>query len=63
MPVFCSVSHTLVVRSFHQCHWDEVREYLQAIPWQVTDIYDDVNDMWHFLNSRMPKYICSTSSC
>ena len=51
IPICRSVSHTSMVRSFRQCQWDEVREYLQVVPWQVMDIYDDVNDMWHFFSS------------
>ena len=51
VPICHSIPHAMMVRSFRQCHWDEVREHLQAIPWQVMDIYDVVNDMRNFFNS------------
>ena len=46
VPVCRSVPHALMIRSFRWCHWDEVWEHLQAVPWQMMDILDDVNDMW-----------------
>jgi len=49
VPVTHPVSHTLTVRSFQCCPWNEVREYLRAVPWKMMDIYDSVNDMWSFI--------------
>lgn len=51
VPVICPVSHALTVCSFRHCPWDKVREHLQAVPWQVMDIYDSVDDMWSFISS------------
>ena len=42
------VEHTLTVRSFRKCPWDELQNSLRAVPWQVMDIYDNVDDMWSF---------------
>ena len=42
------VEYTLRVLSFRKCPWDEVRCSLCIVPWQVMDIYDNVDDMWSF---------------
>ena len=51
VPVIRPISHTLTVRSFRHCPWNKVREHLHAVPWQVMDIFDSVDDMWSFINS------------
>ena len=40
--------HYVSIRSFRKCSRDEVRLSLSTAPWHMMDIYDDVNDMWHF---------------
>ena len=48
IPVNRSTKCSVTVRSFRKCPWNEVRESLHTAPWQVMDIYDDVNEMWEF---------------
>ena len=51
IPVSRSTKHSVTVRSFRKCLWNDVRESLQTAPWQVMDIYDDVNEMWEFFST------------
>ena len=51
IPVVRPDVHYVSIRSFRKCPWDEVRHSLSTAPWHVMDIYDDVNDMWHFFVS------------
>ena len=51
IPVVRPDVHYVSIRSFRKCPWDEVRHSLSTAPWHVMDIYDDVNDMWHFFIS------------
>ena len=48
IPVSRSTKHSVTVRSFRRCPWNDVRESLHTAPWQVMDIYDDVNETWEF---------------
>ena len=48
IPVVRPAVNYVSVCSFRKCPWDEVRHSLSTAPWHVMDIYDDVNDMWHF---------------
>ena len=50
VPVVRLLSHSVMVRSFRNCPWNEVREFLSTVPWQVIDIYDSVDDMWCFIS-------------
>lgn len=59
IPVVRPDVHYVSIRSFRKCPWDEVRHSLSTAPWHVMDIYDDVNDMWHFLfQSYIIVWIC-----
>ena len=51
IPVVRNLPCHITVRSFRNCPWDEIRETLNTAPWQVMDIYNDINDMWLFFNS------------
>lgn len=63
IPVVRPDVHYVSIHSFHKCPWDEVRYSLSTAPWHVMDIYDDVNDMWHFfvsiLRTSLFRYVCS----
>ena len=43
----------IYVRSYRHCDWDAMRECLRTAPWHVMDIFDDINDKWHFFKSRL----------
>jgi len=32
--------------SVRNCDWDQVRELVGFVPWQVMDTFDDINAMW-----------------
>ena len=51
VPTVRVPSHSLMIRSFRHCPWNEVRDFLCTAPWQVMDIYDSVDDMWSFVSS------------
>jgi len=44
---------TLLIRPFHKCDWNAIRESLAATPWQVMDTFDDVDDMWHYFKASL----------
>ena len=48
VSVIHPVEYTLRVCSFWKCPWDEVLHSLHIVPWQVMDIYNNVDDMWSF---------------
>ena len=43
--------HHVSVCSFCRCPWDEVRQSLSSVPWNVMDVYDDIDDTWGFFVS------------
>ena len=45
ISVIYPVQFTLRVHSFQKCPWDEVRRSLCIVPWQVMDIYDNVDNI------------------
>ena len=38
----------MYVRSYCNCDWDAMRECHCTAPWHVMDIFDDIDDKWHF---------------
>ena len=40
----------LWICSFKKCDWDQVRESLAKAPWNVMNMYDDINDKWEFFH-------------
>ena len=44
---------TLSIRSFPKCDWSAVRDSLASTPWQVMDVLDDVDDMWHYFKASL----------
>ena len=54
LVVECLRPTTISVRSFRKCDWAAVRESLASVLWQVMSMFDEIEDMWHFLN---PLYI------
>ena len=57
IPVVRPDVNYVSIHSFRKCPWDEVRHSLSTALWHVMDIYDDVNDMWHFFGSIFSTYI------
>ena len=51
IPVVRNLPRCITIHTFRNCPWDKIRETLNTAPWQVMDIYDDVNDMWLFFYS------------
>jgi len=51
IPSIKSIVNPVITRSFCNCDWDELRKALITAPWQVMEIYDNINDMWHFFCS------------
>ena len=55
--VFCEGIHpkptTISIRPFQKCDWSAIREYVASTPWQVMDVFDDVDDMWHYFKSSL----------
>ena len=45
IPVVRNLPRHITIRSFHNCPWGKIRDTLNTAPWQVMDIYDDVNDL------------------
>ena len=41
----------MCVCSLCRCDWDAVQEFLRTVSWYVMDIFDDIDDKWHFLKS------------
>ena len=41
----------MYVSSYRNCDWDAMRECLRTAPWHVMDIFDDIDDKWHFFKS------------
>jgi len=42
---------TVYICPFRSCDWDAIRSSLASTPWYVMDIFDDIDDMWHFFKS------------
>jgi len=51
----------MYVRSYRHCDWDAVRGCLRTAPWYVMDIFDDIDDKWHFFQVMFK--LCSQSAC
>ena len=49
IPVSRSTKQCVTVCSFRKFPWKDVRESLNTAPWQVMDIFDNVNQIWEFL--------------
>ena len=41
------------IRSFNKCDWNQLREVLHAIPWQMLDTFDKIDDKWDFFSHRI----------
>ena len=73
IAIMKSVPRQVTVCSFCKYPWDKVKEALCTAPWQVMEIYDDMNDMWTFfisilhecLNAYVPLHatVSKCSSC
>ena len=57
IPSLKQVVNPVMIRLFRNCNWDEMRKAIRTAPWQVMEIYDDVNDMWHFFCSILKSYL------
>ena len=51
--VVCQKPSTFSIRSFRKCDWSAVRDSLASTPWQVMDVLDDVDDMWHYFMASL----------
>ena len=63
IPVHRSSKHSVTVRSFRKCPWNDVRESLHTAPWQLMDIYDDVNEMWEFFSTILQRCLDQYAPC
>ena len=42
---------TVYVLPFRTCDWDTIITCLASTPWHIMDVFDDIDDMWHFFKS------------
>ena len=44
-------SRSVCVRSFKKCDWKELRATLRSAPWNLMEMFDDIDDKWSFDNA------------
>ena len=45
MPVLHQAPVAYYVRTFRNCHWDDMRSCLSTAPWSVMEIFNDITDL------------------
>ena len=49
IPIFKRAPRAMMVQSFNRCDWEGLKDVSDSVPWQVMDVYDDIDDKWDFL--------------
>ena len=50
IPPLQSSGRQCWIRSFKKCDWNQLKAVLHAIPWNLLDTFDSIDDKWDFFH-------------